>query len=995
MNSRTVLRQMLCLFISGMLSLGGLCFPTEARQGKPVIISFGQPNIWSLEQAHYLLARLHSQSLGLQSKRFGADDLDPNDVNGTRLQMLKSLLGVGVGFNQAAGFQNQQATSESNFNQDRRHQLLALRDQRQAELGAVGDQLATLRIDRARLNADPSATDAAKALKDAEIDQQSARQTRITNEISGLNTEITGITPPATTLATPSPPSATASPLPDSIADKLLADADFKKNQLDSIPRLNAETKLDNYLNLQYEIIAKQLTLLRDEVGPGRRLVFLELPQSFYTVPDKANRKMAQVWWRVASYSMPTDDAGKNPPCRDDEEGDKITPNADALGYRLKCNPYGNDKPREEGEIVKGIIRDRIKRAEALEAEKKREQENALLVARRQPTPAPTPTPEFEWADDDDAKAVRTVDLIPRQSALNVNEIQDKQKNFNIMGLFTWLSGIGVSLDFQRERRLYEQFLQQDVYASAFGKGKRDFGWTFGPRPGTERIAPGLQNTYAVLTVPEKAQAITLKARGCYFPRAAYAPNNFDDTLETGGGGGENPTLASQSGSLQCTADTDETTFNVVIPSTTENNFWVTGLQYRPVKPGARATVYIQGDYFSPQIGVLVNGVALRHSVGLAQPELAVAAEQNGFSPTPVGDLEFVNTKLLILSFTIADFKGTPTIALVTPGRARIINNLRLVINDSYKCSEVNLPNCPQAKTYLDPPVAGDPGTPAVDAEGSPVPVPYKKIPADPMVPKERSIWVRLDDQPAMFSESSPAPVLSVDSLKVFGLSPGKTTFKAQLLGSKFSPKDELRVNGVPVAMACTNAAGAPTDCASKSVASASCDVNGTAVQCPNLVAPGLLEFEFPVTNDANLDVTVIHKDKNPDHSTFSSKSFQNPLALSVTKTTILAFDPKHRPPLLRLQLEGSGFNPRIQASVEGKVKNVGRKSIKVRVANILKQQNSATTMVLDLELLSDDEFIVVELLDPQTHISVPVVINRPAPPDEQTKQGGGAGSNK
>src|SRR6185503_11051585 len=59
----------------------------------------------------------------------------------------------------------------------------------------------------------------------------------------------------------------------------------------------------DNHIQLQYEIISKQLTLLRDEVGPGERLVFLELPQSINATQDKAENKLAQVWWRIAGYT--------------------------------------------------------------------------------------------------------------------------------------------------------------------------------------------------------------------------------------------------------------------------------------------------------------------------------------------------------------------------------------------------------------------------------------------------------------------------------------------------------------------------------------------------------------------------------------------------------------------------------------------------------------------------------------------------------------------
>jgi len=68
-------------------------------------------------------------------------------------------------------------------------------------------------------------------------------------------------------------------------------------------PSIAAILRLDNHIQMQYEIISKQLTLLRDEVGPGERVVFLELPQSINATQDRAADKMAQTWWRIAGYT--------------------------------------------------------------------------------------------------------------------------------------------------------------------------------------------------------------------------------------------------------------------------------------------------------------------------------------------------------------------------------------------------------------------------------------------------------------------------------------------------------------------------------------------------------------------------------------------------------------------------------------------------------------------------------------------------------------------
>jgi hypothetical protein len=55
---------------------------------------------------------------------------------------------------------------------------------------------------------------------------------------------------------------------------------------------------------MQYEIVAKQLTSLRDEAGAGHRIIFLEMPTSIESADRKkigngGEDKLAQSWWRV------------------------------------------------------------------------------------------------------------------------------------------------------------------------------------------------------------------------------------------------------------------------------------------------------------------------------------------------------------------------------------------------------------------------------------------------------------------------------------------------------------------------------------------------------------------------------------------------------------------------------------------------------------------------------------------------------------------------
>src|ERR1044072_9304439 len=113
---------MISLFVCGLLP-----YSTTAageRKRKPVVVSFGQPNIWSLEQAHYLLARMHMTNLDLQAKALTDDDLDPNRITGTRIQIIKQLLEIGAQFDQGIGFQNQRIVENARFNDERRRNLI-------------------------------------------------------------------------------------------------------------------------------------------------------------------------------------------------------------------------------------------------------------------------------------------------------------------------------------------------------------------------------------------------------------------------------------------------------------------------------------------------------------------------------------------------------------------------------------------------------------------------------------------------------------------------------------------------------------------------------------------------------------------------------------------------------------------------------------------------------------------------------------------------------
>ena len=1063
-------------FVSALLSFalvaGGMVAPGLAQERRPINIRFGQPNIWSLEQAHYLLARMRTRNLGIQGRDLADSDLDPNDVVGARLRQLRQSLGVGVGFDAVAGLNTGLFERESSFKQQRREQLLPQRDQLQLELTDVIQQHNALQLDKERMKL-AGAKDPELNFKQVEIDQKAAQKTWLENRITSVNTELTGLSVTATP-ATANVPTPQATPAGESVLEKLMADKEFRDSLRGNIPELNASTKLDNYLDFQLELIAKQLTLLRDELGPGERLIFLELPQSLYTVPDKSNRKLAQVWWHVDGYYINSQEAAPTPAppaAAQDKDYRKAFPGlseecwkeikseeaereaqrteelrrrkeskagkkeydrrkAEALeamrqkppragataaeieqaAYekvekeverevsaalaekgdtkaqrrRFQCNPYSGERARTRADILTEINRRQQeqfprKRAEYIA------RETAKGFTPREVQPQDF-EPENYYFDVNAANVnngeIRTVDLIPRQSAFNVNDIQDKQKNFNLAGLFTFLSGFGARVDYQRQRRLYEQFITQDTYASAFGKGDSEFGWTFGPKPGTERIATGLHTTYAILVVPERADTIKLTARGCYFPRTGYAPGSFGETNERNLVEGAS-SMASLYPDVQCTADE---TFRLPIPGTTENNFWVSGIEYTPVRPGERAVVYVHGDYFSPQVGVLVDGVPLRQTVGLAQVMLAGAPRDNGFQPAPRGDFEFISSKLMALAFTMPrnargeEYKGTPTIALVTPGRARIINDVRLVINDSYKCKREQAGGAVRADANCPCYEYDNPSAPEKDRTCK-VFERYKRLPEPVGLDRKDSIFVELADQPAMFSDLPKPESLEIGELRVLGTTAGGMN-NAYLTGSRLDPRDELRINGVKLTVDCKKTVNEkPAPCTPEDLLAAAegkgekiertCAMGADRVECPESLGKNLLRIQFKATKEPVIDVTLVHR-QPPKDPQIASKQFRNAQLPRVDKVTIVEYQKRNKPALLKLFIEGSGFSPDLP------VTPVAEKKTRFRQKLI-----SATSMALDIEL--EDQLPVLRLdIGPNAAgQSVPVIVSLPVDPPE------------
>ena len=1026
MSRRTNRNASLTLLVVTSIFVTSLVPPPALAQNdgrKPVVISFGQPNIWSLDQAHYLLARMHMTNLELQAAVLERAQLDPNATHGTRIQILKQLLEVGVSYDQGIGFANQRLVEKSRFNDTRRRDLVSNRDRMRAQSLQLELDINKLKRDRAAIT-DPESERAKKL--DAEIEENENNQAAIDKEIDFHNSEIGTLAEPEGTPSAPAVP--TTSPLndrlPSSLLDKLSEDAVNKLIEEKNDSKLNATTKLDNTIHLQYEIIAKQLTLLRDEVGPGERLVFLELPQSLYTTPGRGDEKMAQTWWHVNGYTR-TDPllrlllelyevewkwkriqkvtafanvAGKVKDIRCafgsekqvralyttkvkfkvgdvEQERDEVNPESQfaEMFHEFRCE---REAARER--VLRNIFReassefDRIQQGGArdtsetlnailkkiateavvrrhepdqiepigieLKAAAKTQEEllqlrKDLLELLSQPdpkidgdkppaytfdqameyvpldpnfdhnpkasptgsptaSPSPYPTPTPRSLTEIERRLVRTVDIIPRQSSLNVNDIQSTVKATGILAAFKFLFGFAGQVNFQRQREQYEQFVHQELYASGFGKGSRDFGWTFGALPGTNRVAPGVRTTYAALVVPDDADSIVLSARGCYFPRKNYQPLNFEDT---GHADWVDPDRFSRN---NCA---DQQTYVLTIPGGgNTSSFWVTSVNYEPVKAGEFVTISVRGKNFSSQMGVLVNGVPLHATVGLAQPHLLPKkeAEKEGGTVPPhpsecaqangiCGRYERVDQEQIVFSFKLPDSStiGIPTITLVAPGKSVDLNsliNLRVNGTQLGKDTSDNF---------------------------------------EFLVEKDKRV-------PFMFGVR-PSDVLSITNLQFLQTPTSGTTIGALLTGTGLTNADTIYVNGVQLIG-------------------------------PNRVfkSPTLYELTLPLSSEDTYNVTVVQ------NGVVTSKEVRNPLAFQITSAEVTRFEPQTStdPGFISLKLIGVGFTSRIQPGP--------------MTGAQFGQFDLVSPTLIVLRLRRPNLPIVIRLHDPLTGRTVPMVIS-------------------
>lgn len=640
----------------------------ETHAQRPIVITADQPNIWTLEQAHYLLAQMHRRNLDLKAQKL--DALDANAINGVNVDVLKTLLEASAEYDQAKGFTNKQLKDQKQFEATRRQQLQARRSDLEDQSLQLTRQIAELKIKKLQAKDDTE-----KENIQAQIDQLEIVQSAVKEQITQTNTEIGTLNAPSGDFQTVSPSGGfDKSKFADSLDSLFATTAKTVADGFANSPQLNASLRLDNYLQMQYEILSKQLTLLRDEVGPGERLLFLELPQSINVSYNKADNKWAQSWWRLRGFTCDRDPqdtsrcsgrsatavTSSDPPLNSDNKHQLST--LERVGNILDTNPASTgNKTFANGQHGSDVIFKDLNNAT----------KSGVIL-----------TSDLQHALQN--RLIRVVDMFPRQSSLNVNTLNLRSSAFSLKFLLTLLSGFGANGNYQREREHYSQFVQQELYSSAFGKGSREFGWTFNPMPGTKRLMSGVRNTYAVVVIPKEALELVVESSGCYFERRLEQPASFDDTEEwsSNNGGSRHGCYAKKA-------------FVIPVPNggIDRYGFWVTGVSFTAAKKGERVVVSVRGNDFSSQIGVLIDGVTLPQALGLAQPFIlddsstGDKAKENLKNEKIQGGFERVGADQLIVSFNMPDdYEGTPVITLVAPGKSLSLNHLSLCINRNVDC---------------------------------------------------------------------------------------------------------------------------------------------------------------------------------------------------------------------------------------------------------------------------------------------------------------------
>lgn len=239
-------------------------------------ITVGQPKIWQYERVNSLLDGLLRDVQGVSmSDLIG---LDSNATNGAAVKFVQSMLEIGVQYNQGAAATN--AITLQNYSASQgiaSAQIQAngayLQQLYSERTSVTGQLLAAMQLNTT-LQGQLAATDPTLAAYKSLTTQQQAAASQVTSlqsDLSSINTQITSAsstTMPAAPTLTPT--TGGTAPETANTFSSFLGNlpSDLTKNivsQLQS-PSLPATKRLDNFITLLYERLAREISVLQDDV---------------------------------------------------------------------------------------------------------------------------------------------------------------------------------------------------------------------------------------------------------------------------------------------------------------------------------------------------------------------------------------------------------------------------------------------------------------------------------------------------------------------------------------------------------------------------------------------------------------------------------------------------------------------------------------------------------------------------------------------------------
>jgi IPT/TIG domain len=263
-------------------------------------ITVAQPKIYQYERVNTLLDGLLRDVEGISLADLTA--LDPNAANGAAVKFVQSMLEIGAQYNQGAAVTNalalrnyqatqsitsQQITANSAYLQ----QLYQQRQTVMTQLLAEQQQQVQLQTSAA------TATGAAATSLTAQATAAGTAVTELQQELASINSQIAA----ASTLPTVTPP--TLTPTTGGTAQESASTfSDFLKNlpsgiqsdvnsQLQS-PTLPATKRMDNFITLLYERLAREVSALQDDVmrDPQNAAFLVQFDVGLYPSSEAKNR---------------------------------------------------------------------------------------------------------------------------------------------------------------------------------------------------------------------------------------------------------------------------------------------------------------------------------------------------------------------------------------------------------------------------------------------------------------------------------------------------------------------------------------------------------------------------------------------------------------------------------------------------------------------------------------------------------------------------------